>query len=203
MHARLQFLAIGHAVAISLDAAALVPRASAPAAFASSSDETLKLGTWTAPISGAGKPGSMSTWSLTVDDTATGHKQPVLGFGACITDATTSVLSGLSQAQQSQILSNLFSTSGNDFSLMRHTIGSSDLSPKVYTYDDTTSPDVNLASFSLGASGAAQANLIKAIRGIQSNLTMLGSPWSPPGWMKTDKVGKKNQPGILRLTKRF
>lgn len=164
-------------------------RATTPAAFASSSDGKYQLSSYTAPVQGPGDPGSItSTWSLTVDDTSTGHKQTVNGFGAAITDATVVNFNALSSNTRSRLLNDLFSADGLDFSLIRHTIAASDLSATVYSYDDSSSPDTNLANFGLGDNGTAMAGLISDIKGVQSGLTLLGSVWSPPGWMKLNGV---------------
>ena len=168
----------------------LLRRASTPSAVASSSDGSLKLSDYTAPVQGAGNPNGASTWSLTVDDTDAGHKQQVNGFGAAITDATVQTFNSLSADTKSQLLNDLFSTdSGLGFSLIRHTVASSDLSPNAYTYDDANgSPDPSFSSFNLGDSGNAMTGLVSQIKGVQSGLTLLGSVWSPPGWMKLNGV---------------
>lgn len=157
-------------------------RQNGPAAFVSSADGQYKLSPGTSPIEGAGNPGSASTWKLNVDDTAAGRKQQVTGFGAAITDATVSVINALSGDQRTAALADLFSADGLGFSLMRHTIASSDLSGNVYTYED------NQGQFNLGGSGWAMAGLIRDIKGVQSSLTLLGSVWSPPGFMKLNGV---------------
>ncbi len=52
-----------------------------PLSWATSSDGTLKLSTYTAPVQGAGSPGSTSTWAISVDDTSSGNLQTIQGFG--------------------------------------------------------------------------------------------------------------------------
>ena len=167
----------------------LSQRATTPAAFVSSSDGKYQLSSYTAPVQGAGNPGSIaSTWNLTVDDTSSGHKQTVNGFGAAITDATVVNFNALSSATRSQLLNDLFSSAGLGFTLIRNTIAASDLSATVYSYDDSSSPDTSLANFALGDNGTAMAGLISDIKAVQSDLTLLGSIWSPPGWMKLNGV---------------
>ena len=164
-------------------------RANTPSAVASSSDGANKLSDYTAPVSGAGDPGSItSTWKFSLDDSSAGHKQTVNGFGAAITDATVVNFNALSDGTKSQLLNDLFSADGLDFSLIRHTIGASDLSATGYTYDDSSSPDTSLSNFNIGSNGTAMADLISEIKGVQSSLTLLGSVWSPPGWMKLNNV---------------
>lgn len=73
-------------------------------------------------------------------------------------------------------------------SLFRHTIGASDLSPSVYTYDDSYGTDTSLSNFGLTGAGSAMASLIAKFRSVSSDITLLGSVWSPPGWMKLNGV---------------
>lgn len=81
-------------------------------------------------------------------------------------------------------------SAGADFSLMRHTIGASDLSgDPAYTYDDNGgSPDTGFTGFNLGDRGNAMASMLARMKSLQSNLKIFGSPWSPPGWMKLNGV---------------
>lgn len=51
-------------------------------AWVSSNDGTYQLGKYTAPMKGSGSSSSgTSTWNLKVDDTSSGHKQTIDGFG--------------------------------------------------------------------------------------------------------------------------
>ena len=169
---------------------ALKPRQSSAQAFASSSDLSLKLSSYNAPTLNGGNQGSVTkTWQLTVDDTDSGKKQSITGFGAAITDSTVTVFNDLSSSAQSQLLQDLFSSSGAGFSLMRHTIAASDLSANAYSYDDANGQvDTSLSDFNLGNSGNAMTAFIAAAKAVQSDFTLLGTPWSAPGWMKLDGV---------------
>ncbi|TGJ80076.1 hypothetical protein E0Z10_g8685 [Xylaria hypoxylon] len=119
-----------------------------------------------APVSGRGTGGS-STWDLSINDTASGRKQTIIGFGGSVTDATIT-----------------------HFSFLRHTIASSDLScPPVYTYDDAGgNANPNLQNFNIGDRDTAMAKMLTAIRSVKSGVTILGSPWSASGWMKLNRV---------------
>lgn len=167
------------------------PRGDASAsAYCTSKDTTYKLSSFDAPVSGAGDANGMSTWSLTVDDTSAGHKQKITGFGAAVTDATVSTFNALSDDDLATLLNTLMTGSGADFSLMRHTIAASDLSADpAYSYDDNGgSVDTSLSGFNLGDRGSAMADLLAKMRSLKSGLTILGSPWSAPGWMKLNGV---------------
>jgi O-glycosyl hydrolase len=101
------------------------------------------------------------------------------------------VISALTSDQKSALLAELLTTNpsqGVAFNLFRHTIGASDLSATVYSYDDASNPDPSLADFSLTTPGQNMVSLIAEFVGINSALKLLGSVWSPPGWMKMDGV---------------
>ncbi|OIW31660.1 glycoside hydrolase family 30 protein [Coniochaeta ligniaria NRRL 30616] len=171
-------------------ASTIKDRATTPQAFASSSDGSLKLSAYNAPVKGSGSPNGASTWALNIDDTSSGHKQTVDGFGAAVTDATVTVFNQLPAAKLTELLNNLMTPAGANFALMRHTIASSDLSADPsYSYDDAGGQvDSSLSNFNLGDRGTAMAKLLARMKGLQSALTILGSPWSPPGWMKLNGV---------------
>jgi glucosylceramidase len=154
-------------------------------AFASNSAGNLRLSSIAAPVQGPGSPGP-STWKLNIDDTPSGFKQTITGFGAAVTDATVTSFNTLSSASLISLLNELMTSAGADFALMRHTIGASDLSgDPAYTYDDNGSnDDPNLTGFNLGDRGTAMAQMLARMKSLQPDLTILGSPWSPPGWMK-------------------
>lgn len=164
--------------------------ASAASAYCSSGDGQYQLSPFEAPVAGVGDANGLSTWSLSVDDTSSGHKQKITGFGAAVTDATVSTFSSLSDDGLSTLLDTLLTSSGADFGLIRHTIASSDLTgDPAYSYDDNGgNADPGLAGFNLGDRGTAMASLLAKMRAIKSGLTILGSPWSAPGWMKLNGV---------------
>ncbi|KAF2672534.1 glycoside hydrolase family 30 protein [Microthyrium microscopicum] len=160
------------------------------AAFCSSSDAKYKLSQFDPPVKGSGTPNGMSLWQLQVDDTTSGYKQKVTGFGAAVTDATVAVLNRLASDKKQNLLKQLMTSDGVNFSLMRHTVASSDLSSDpVYTYDDNGgNVDASISSFNLGGSGRTMAATLKSMRALNPGLTILGSTWSPPGWMKLNKL---------------
>ncbi|OKL62582.1 Endo-1,6-beta-D-glucanase [Talaromyces atroroseus] len=189
----LQALKLASLVAIGLPAGSVgrsIPKRAVSSAqsWVSSNDGTYQLTKYNAPSQGDGSGSSISsTWSLAVDDTSSGHKQTIDGFGAAVTDATVTVFSELSSGQQTALLNDLFTDATDDgasFNLLRHTIGSSDLSSSVYTYDDSSSPDTSLKNFDLTANGTDMVNWISRFASASGSLKLLGSCWSPPGWMK-------------------
>jgi glucosylceramidase len=83
-------------------------------------------------------------------------------------------------------------------SYLRISIGASDLNADVFSYDDMTAgqTDVNLVNFSLSKDTVDVIPLLKEILAINPTLKIMGSPWSPPVWMKDNgsTIGGSLQP---------
>lgn len=109
-----------------------------------------------------------------------GKRQEILGFGHSWTDSTVDVFNQLSSEKYDQLMQDLFSQQGNNMGFMRHSIGSTDLSGHDYSFADGG----NLDSFDLGKYGKAMAKMIADMGKYKSDVTLVGSPWSAPGWMK-------------------
>ena len=109
--------------------------------------------------------------------------QPVLGFGAALTDAACYVLSRMPQSSRESLLNELFSPREMAFSVCRICIGSSDYSRNVFSYDEGE-PDPELKRFSIEHDHEYILPVLRAARRVSPELFLLGSPWSPPGWMK-------------------
>jgi glucosylceramidase len=121
--------------------------------------------------------------------------QQIDGFGFCLTGGSATHLMGMSPGARGDLLAELFGTEGNNIgsSYLRVTIGASDLNDRVYSYDDLPPGQVDpaLKHFSLEADRAEVLPVLHQILKISPGLKLLGSPWSPPAWMKTnhDTVG--------------
>ncbi|KAH8692100.1 putative beta-1,6-glucanase Neg1 [Talaromyces proteolyticus] len=176
------YVAIGHSLVLK--------HASTAAAYSSNSNGTYTLSSVPAPVRGNISHASMRAWQLSIDDTPSGHKQTITGFGAAVTDATVASFNTLPFRTRLQLLDELMTPFGADFSLMRHTIGASDLSGNpAYTYDDNGGiEDKLLLNFNLGERGLAMALMLATMKSLQPNMKILGSSWSPPGWMKSDNA---------------
>jgi glucosylceramidase len=126
--------------------------------------------------------------------------QTIDGFGFCLTGGSANHLSRMDRGSRAALLEELFSTRGKGIgvSYLRVTIGASDLNDRVYSYDDLPvgETDPNLAKFSLEPDRTEVIPILKQILAINPSLTILGSPWSPPPWMKTnhDTVGGSLDP---------
>jgi glucosylceramidase len=114
--------------------------------------------------------------------------QEMVGFGAAMTDASAYLIQRKLGAQHDAILHELFGRNpGIGLSFMRVPMGASDFSTHDYSYDDMPAgqTDSTLANFSLAEDRVDKLAVLKAALAINPQLKLVGSPWSPPGWMKT------------------
>lgn len=107
-----------------------------------------------------------------------------LGFGVAVTGSSCYCLSKLDSTVRRKVLSDLFSEKGLNLSVCRLSIGASDYSAELYTYDDTEN-DTELKDFSIDRDRKYVLPIIKEILAINPDITFFASPWSPPAWMKT------------------
>lgn len=129
---------------------------------------------------------------ILVDTTQT--YQSIDGFGNCLTGGSATLLHRMDAGSRSAILKELFSTDGNNIgiSYLRISIGASDLSDRVFSYDDLPDgeTDLPMSRFSLDAEKVDLIPVLKEILTINPDIKILGSPWSAPTWMKTNNNGK-------------
>jgi glucosylceramidase len=125
---------------------------------------------------------------IAVDGTKT--FQTMYGYGAAMTDSAAWVLMNLKWRNArlyEYAMKKLFSpTEGAGFSFLRLPIGASDftVSPTYYTYCDERSPD--LSRFSIAHDRQYIIPALKDALRLNPEIRILGSPWSPPAWMKTN-----------------
>lgn len=124
--------------------------------------------------------------SIVVDASTT--YQTVDGFGFTLTDGSAQLIMSLPQGIQTELLNELFGKEGTaiGISYLRLSIGASDLSPSVYTYDDMPegAEDLNLEHFDLRKDKSQVIPLLKKILAVSPDIKILGSPWTAPLWMK-------------------
>ena len=79
-------------------------------------------------------------------------------------------------------------STGIGISYLRISIGASDLSPEVFTYDETTDGkrDDNLHYFSLVKENANLIPVLKNIIKLYPSIKIVATPWTAPTWMKTN-----------------
>jgi len=129
---------------------------------------------------------SNSFQNIDVDSTQT--FQTIDGFGYALTGGSAYLINRLSAATRNSLLQELFGTADNSIAIsyLRISIGASDLNASVFSYDDLPAgqTDVNLDNFSLSQDTLDLIPILKQILAINPNIKILGSPWSPPLWMK-------------------
>lgn len=116
--------------------------------------------------------------------------QTVDGFGYTFTGGSAYLISQMNKTEREKLLKELFGNAQNSIgiSYLRISIGASDLDTSVFSYDDllTGKTDPNLANFSLKPDQKHLIPLLKEILKINPKLKILGTPWSPPVWMKSN-----------------
>lgn len=141
------------------------------------------------------------TPTIDVDDAV--RYQRVSGFGAAMTDSSAWLIErGLPAASAAQLMGELFSPSGLGLDFVRVPIGASDFTAKgvPYTYDDvgTHKRDPRLARFSIAHDRSYILPALRQARAINSGTEFLGTPWTPPAWMKAnDSLSNRGNRGTL------
>ena len=130
--------------------------------------------------------------TIAIDTTTT--FQTIDGFGNCLTGGSATLLNRMDNTSRNKILKELFATDANNIgiSYLRISIGASDLSDHLFTYDDLPSgqTDLNMDKFSLETEKADLIPVLKEILAINPNIKIMGSPWTAPIWMKTNNSFK-------------
>lgn len=128
-------------------------------------------------------------------------EQTILGFGGAFTDAATLTMNSLSAKARSKLIETYFSGTGSEYNIARIPMASCDFSEHIYSYDETVA-DLKLENFSLTREDIVYKipAIKEAMRVSRRNISLFGSPWSSPFWMKTNKnmTGKgklKGEPG--------
>jgi len=130
---------------------------------------------------------SGGTATITVNDSQV--HQTFLGFGGAFNEKGWSFLSQLSADDQATAMKLLFDAAdGANFQYGRIPIGANDYSVTAYSDDDTAN-DSNLTSFTIDEDKKYIIPYVQAALAVNPKLHLWGSPWSPPGWMKTGGDG--------------
>jgi len=120
--------------------------------------------------------------------------QQIDGFGYALTGGSAWLINNLEASKKKELLNELFGRGENaiGISYIRISIGASDLDSVVFSYDDMPKgqTDVQLKNFSLAPDTANLIPILKKILAINPKIKILGSPWSPPEWMKDNENSK-------------
>lgn len=131
------------------------------------------------------KNGAPSQGQTIVLDPATRFQQ-MEGFGAAITGSTCYNLMMMPQTERTHFLTNVFShETGMGYSYIRISIGCSDFSLSEFTCCD----EPGIENFALQAEDLDYViPILKEILAINPEVKILGSPWTPPRWMKVNNL---------------
>ena len=108
--------------------------------------------------------------------------QRFTGAGASVTEASAALINDLPSGTRSSLLQSLFSRSGDGIGLnyLRQPLGSTDFnSGGFYTYEDTQ------GQFSIARDQQEILPVLRQALDVNPGIRFMGSPWSPPTWMKT------------------
>ena len=110
--------------------------------------------------------------------------QEIDGFGAALTNSSAWLIDN--STRREEIIEDLFSSdSGIGISYIRLAMGSSDfVQGEHYSYAETPN-DTDLSEFSIERDREHIIPVLQDILAINPDIKIMGSPWSPPGWMKT------------------
>ncbi|MGB3466404.1 MAG: RICIN domain-containing protein [Cyclobacteriaceae bacterium] len=132
-----------------------------------------------------GNPDGNVANEINLDETTT--FQTFSGAGFALTQGSAEVISGLNNGVRANLLNDLFDpVTGNAISMIRISIGASDLSNSVYTYNEVAG-DVHMINCSLaGPDQTFLIPVIKEILAINPTIKIIATPWTAPTWMKTN-----------------
>jgi glucosylceramidase len=137
-----------------------------------------------------------ANWPVLLIDSSI-HYQSIDGYGAALTGSSAYLLNNkLSADKLNNTLKSLFDPeTGIGISYLRLSMGASDFSLSDFSYNDLPAgeTDFELENFSLAKDQENLIPILKEIQKIQTDIKLMGSPWSPPAWMKTSNnmVGGK------------
>lgn len=107
------------------------------------------------------------------------------GFGVALTGSSCYNLSLMEKSERAALFQSIYGKDGIGLSVARLTIGASDYSAEIYSYDDVTD-DTALKHFSIAKDMEYIVPIVKEIIEINPDVKFFASPWSPPAWMKTE-----------------
>lgn len=154
---------------------------------------TLSAGTTAPPIpwvdSGAkaGVAWNASTTGNYIEIYPDSQYQTIKGFGGTFQEVGANSLSHCSAAGQDSVLRALFDTSGCNMNWGRIPIGCCDFDEQRAPYScDDSAGDFQMKAFSIARDSLKRIPLIQRAQALHPGMHFWASPWSPPGWMKSN-----------------
>jgi glucosylceramidase len=141
------------------------------------------------PVAFQNRAGGRGGQPIVIDEST--QMQSMDGFGYALTGGSAELLIKMSKEARAKVLREVFSTEENSLgvSYLRLSIGASDLNSFVFSYDDLAEgeTDNELKRFDLAQDKKDVIPVLKEILAIRPDMKILGSPWSAPAWMKTNR----------------
>jgi len=140
--------------------------------------------------------------TITVDTTQI--YQTIDGFGFALTGGSSYLINLLQATEKTALLRELFTADSSAIGIdyLRISIGASDLSLSVYTYDDLPSgqTDTTLKNFDFGTDKTDLIPLLQQIVALAPNIKIIATPWTAPSWMKSNNspVGGNLNPSYYK-----
>lgn len=120
--------------------------------------------------------------------------QEMDGFGYTLTGGSALHINQMAPSSRSSLLNELFKWDDKNIgiSYLRVSIGASDLDAAPFSYNDLPAgeTDLEMTKFSINNDKEHLIPVLKEILTINPNIKIMGSPWSPPTWMKTNQNSK-------------
>lgn len=123
-------------------------------------------------------------------------RQTIFGFGGAFTEAAAVTIDSMSETSKKKVMDAYFSKDGHGYNFCRTHIQSCDFSLGNYAYVNDAE-DKELKTFQFDRDKQYLIPFIKEALDINPALTLVASPWSPPGFMKSN--GEMNHGGVLKL----
>ena len=112
--------------------------------------------------------------------------QIIDGFGGCFNELGWDAFQMLNTVKQAEILKDLFTPEGLNFTLCRMPIGANDYARNYYSLNDSAG-DFEMKYFNIDRDKKSLIPYIKQAMQYNPQLKIWGSPWTPPAWMKLNK----------------
>jgi len=130
---------------------------------------------------------SSSTASIQINQDL--KRQTIDGFGWTLTGGSAKVIYSLSVTARTKLLQELFNRTDRNsigISVLRLSLGASDLDADVFSYNDMAQgqTDPSMSKFTLGQDLQYLIPLLKEILFFNPDIKLLSSPWTAPLWMK-------------------
>ncbi|MBN2129052.1 MAG: hypothetical protein JW741_06120 [Sedimentisphaerales bacterium] len=148
---------------------------------------------------------------IRVDETRT--FQTILGLGSSLEHSTCYNISRLPRRRQAEVVESIVDPErGIGMSLMRICMGTPDFTASAwYSYDDVPAgqTDPEMKHFSIEKDREYVLGVLKLALAQNPDLRFFASPWSPPGWMKTNdslcggRIDPQHFPALARYLARF